>query len=232
MGRSPDTRPRRDDLAVDATSRVSAYLRFGCISPVALARVARQHPGGEHYCRQLAWRDFFYQLTAAFPDMATRDYRPRQQQRWHDDPDALRAWREGRTGIPIVDAGLRQLAAEGLMHNRVRMITASFLTRDLRVHWRHGYQHFSGLLADGDVANNAGNWQWMAGSGNHTRPGGVLNPLRQAHRFDRAGDYVRRYIPELAHVESAYVHTPWKLPGSQRRQLRYPGTHPRSRRLT
>jgi deoxyribodipyrimidine photo-lyase len=213
---------RRDDPAEDETSRLSAYLRFGCICPLALARAARQHPRGEQYCRQLAWRDFFYQVTAAFSDMATRDYRPRQQQRWHDDPDALQAWRDGRTGIPIVDAGLRQLAAEGFMHNRVRMITASFLTRDLRIHWRHGYRHFSRLLADGDVANNAGNWQWMAGTGNHTRPGRVLSPLRQAHRFDRAGDYVRRYIPELAHLHQAHIHAPWTLPGSQRRQLGYP----------
>ena len=213
---------RRDDLAADATSRLSAYLRFGCLSPAALARAARQQPGGEHYCRQLAWRDFFYQVTAVFPDMATKDYRPRLQQRWQDDPDALQAWRDGRTGIPIVDAGLRQLAAEGFMHNRARMITASFLTRDLRIHWRRGYQHFSGLLADGDVANNAGNWQWVAGTGNNTRPGRVLNPLRQAHRFDPAGDYVRRYVPELAHIHPAQVHTPWRLPASQRRQLGYP----------
>ena len=213
---------RRDDLAADATSRLSAYLRFGCLSPAALARAARQQPGGEHYCRQLAWRDFFYQVTAVFPDMATKDYRPRLQQRWQDDPDALQAWRDGRTGIPIVDAGLRQLAAEGFMHNRARMITASFLTRDLRIHWRRGYQHFSGLLADGDVANNAGNWQWVAGTGNNTRPGRVLNPLRQAHRFDPAGDYVRRYVPELAHLHPAQVHTPWRLPASQRRQLGYP----------
>jgi len=120
-----------------------------------------------------------------------------------------------------VDAGLRQLAAEGFMHNRARMITASFLTRNLGIDWRHGYAHFGSLLADGDVANNAGNWQWVAGTGNNTRPNRVLNPLRQAQRFDRAGDYVRRYVPELAGLDPDRIHTPWKL--SERDRPGYPG---------
>ncbi len=109
---------------------------------------------------------------------------------------------------------MRQLAAEGFMHNRARMITASFLTRTLGIDWRHGYRHFAALLADGDVANNAGNWQWVAGTGNNPRPGRVLNPLRQAQRFDPDGDYVRRYVPELAGLTRHYIHTPWKLPAS------------------
>jgi deoxyribodipyrimidine photo-lyase len=212
---------RHDDLAADDTSRLSAYLRFGCLSAVELARRAQGSPGGDEYCRQLAWRDFFYQVTAAFPDMARQDYRPRGA-RWHRDAEALDAWREGRTGVPIVDAGLRQLAAEGFMHNRARLITASFLTRSLRIDWRDGYRHFGRLLTDADVANNAGNWQWVAGTGNSTRPGQVLNPLRQGRRFDPAGDYVRRYVPELAGVDSALVHTPWHLPPARRRQLAYP----------
>jgi deoxyribodipyrimidine photo-lyase len=212
---------RHDDLAGDETSRLSAYLRFGCLSPLALAQAAQGKPGGEEFCRQLAWRDFFYQVTAAFPDMARKDYRPRGDQ-WHEDKDALDAWREGRTGVPIVDAGIRQLAAEGFMHNRARMITASFLTRNLRIDWRHGYRHFGVLLADGDVPNNAGNWQWVAGTGNNSRPNRVMNPLRQARRFDRAGAYVRRYVPELADVDTAHIHTPWNLPPSLRRQLAYP----------
>ena len=148
------------------------------MSPLELARAALLLPGGAEFCRQLAWRDFFHQVTAAFPDMGSADYRPGSRGWAQDpDPDALDAWRAGRTGIPIVDAGLRQLAAEGFMHNRARMITASFLTRTLGIDWRHGYRHFAGLLADGDVANNAGNWQWVAGTGNSTRPGRVLNPL-------------------------------------------------------
>jgi deoxyribodipyrimidine photo-lyase len=215
----------RDDLADPRTSRLSAYLRFGCISPIELARAALPRPGGEEFCRQLAWRDFFHQVTAAFPEIARADYRPgpgSAPRSWSADEGALDAWRAGRTGIPVVDAGLRQLAAEGFMPNRARMITASFLTRTLGIDWRHGYRHFRDLLADGDVACNAGNWQWVAGTGNNPRPGRVLNPLRQATRFDREGDYVRRYLPELANLPAPYVHTPWTLPAAHRRQLGYP----------
>ncbi|MGD0374811.1 MAG: deoxyribodipyrimidine photo-lyase [Streptosporangiaceae bacterium] len=212
---------RHDDLAGDQTSRLGAYLRFGCLSPLELAVAARGRPGGEEFCRQLAWRDFFYQVTAAVPDMARTDYRSHGET-WRDDPDALAAWREGRTGVPIVDAGMRQLAAEGFMHNRARMITASFLTRDLRIDWRHGYRHFFALLADGDVASNAGNWQWVAGTGNNTRRGRVLNMQRQARRFDPAGDYVRRYVPELAGLDAAQAHAPWQLGPGVCRRLGYP----------
>ena len=210
-----------DLLADDETSRLSAYLRFGCVSALALARDALTRPGGEEFARQLAWRDFFHQVTAAFPDIATTNYRPGTRD-WDDNPDVLDAWREGHTGIPVVDAGMRQLAAEGFMHNRARMITASFLVRTMGIDWRHGYRHFAALLADGDVANNAGNWQWVAGTGNNPRPNRVMNPLRQATRFDHDGDYVRRYVPELASLAAPHIHTPWKLPPAQRRQLRYP----------
>jgi deoxyribodipyrimidine photo-lyase len=214
-----------DDLAGDATSRLSAYLRFGCVSPLEVAIGALDRPAGdeqgEEFCRQLAWRDFFCQVTAAFPDIATKNYRPGPA--WHEDRRALDAWREGQTGIPIVDAGLRQLAAEGFMHNRARMVTASFLTRNLGIDWRHGYQHFDYFLADGDVANNAGNWQWVAGTGNNTRPNRVMNPLRQAQRFDWSGEYVCRYVPELAGLDPARIHTPWQLPPAQRVRLGYPG---------
>jgi deoxyribodipyrimidine photo-lyase len=218
---------QRDNLAGDRTSRLSAYLRFGCVSPLALAREALHRPDGAQFGRQLAWRDFFYQVTAAFPDIAVVDYRPgaagpRQRAQDAEDLDALDAWRAGRTGVPMVDAGLRQLAVEGFMHNRARMITASFLTRTLGIDWRHGYRHFRDLLADGDVASNAGNWQWVAGTGNNPRPGRVLSPLRQAARFDRDGDYVRRYVPELAGLAAPGIHAPWRLPAARRRQLRYP----------
>ena len=212
-----------DDLAGDATSRLSAYLRFGCLSPLEVAIGALDRPAGdgsgEEFGRQLAWRDFFYQVTAAFPDIARKNYRPGAA--WHQDDRALDAWRAGQTGIPIVDAGMRQLAAEGFMHNRARMVTASFLTRNLGMDWRHGYQHFGSLLADGDVACNAGNWQWVAGTGNNTRPNRVMNPLRQAQRFDSDGQYVRRYVAELAGLDPALIQTPWKLPAAQR--LGYPG---------
>jgi deoxyribodipyrimidine photo-lyase len=213
-----------DDLAGDQTSRLSAYLRFGCVSPLAVAIGALDRPAGneqgEEFRRQLAWRDFYHQVTAAFPDIARKNYRPGAA--WHADEHALDAWRAGQTGIPIVDAGLRQLAAEGFMHNRARMITASFLTRNLGIDWRHGYRHFDYFLADGDVANNAGNWQWVAGTGNNTRPNRVMNPLRQAQRFDKPGDYVRRYVPELAGLGASAIHTPWKLPAAQRERPGYP----------
>ncbi len=206
-----------DDLAGDDTSRLSAYLRFGCVSPLEVAIGAKDfggQPGGVAFTRQVAWRDFFYQVTAAFPDMARKNYRPGSS--WHEDSHALEAWRTGQTGIPIVDAGMRQLAAEGFMHNRARMITASFLTRNLGIDWRHGYAHFGALLLDGDVASNAGNWQWVAGTGNNTRPNRVMNPLRQAQRFDKAGQYVARYVPELAALDPAKIQTPWQLSGSLR----------------
>jgi deoxyribodipyrimidine photo-lyase len=202
-----------DDLPGDATSRLSADLHFGCLSPLELAVRAQRAggPGGEAYVRQLCWRDFHAQVTNAFPDLPRRDYRPRRDAGWRDDPDAVAAWQAGQTGYPIVDAGMRQLAAEGFMHNRARLLTASFLTRDLRIHWTAGAQHFFDLLVDGDIANNAGNWQWVAGTGNDTRPNRRFNLLRQAQRFDPDGDYVRRYVPELAGVPGRGVHAPWTL---------------------
>ena len=212
---------RRDDLDGGQTSRLSAYLRFGCLSPLEAAAGALDRPGGEEFCRQLAWRDFFYQVTAAEPDIARKDHRAAPAA-WRRDPDALEAWRAGLTGIPIVDAGMRQLAAEGFMHNRARMITASFLTRTLGIDWRDGYRHFGALLADGDVANNAGNWQWIAGTGHNTRPRQVMNPLRQPRRFDPPGGYVRRYVPELAGLGPDRIHAPWTLDGGYRRRLGYP----------
>ncbi len=193
------------------------------MSALSLALAARPLPGGEEFVRQLAWRDFFHQVTAAFPAIASRDYRPlRGGPDWAQDVGALDAWRAGQTGVPVVDAGMRQLAAEGFMHNRARMITASFLTRTLGIDWRHGYRHFAALLADGDVASNAGNWQWVAGTGNNPRPHRVMNPLRQAARFDPDGAYVRRYVPELAGLAAPHIHAPWKLPAAHRRQLGYP----------
>ncbi|MEW1738764.1 FAD-binding domain-containing protein, partial [Nocardia beijingensis] len=199
-----------DDLAADATSRLSPYLHFGCVSPVELAhRVDLVTEGGHAFARQLAWRDFHHQLLAARPSAAWSDYRPRAI-RWRDDQQAVDAWREGRTGHPIVDAGMRQLRAEGWMHNRARLITASFLTKSLRVDWRVGAEHFLRWLVDGDLANNQLNWQWVAGTGTDTRPNRVLNPLRQAQRYDPDGAYVRRWIPELAHLPGARVHRPWR----------------------
>ena len=155
--------PGRDDLAADATSRLSPYLHFGCISPLEVAHRAGDVAGAAPFVRQLAWRDFFHQLLATRPETAHEDMRPRGD-RWSSDDEALEAWKNGETGYPIVDAGMRQLLREGYMHNRARLITASFLVHDLRIDWRTGARHFFDLLVDGDVANNVGNWQWVAGT--------------------------------------------------------------------
>jgi deoxyribodipyrimidine photo-lyase len=197
-----------DDLPGDRTSRLSPYLHFGCVSANELAHRARHHPGGEEFVRQLCWRDFYHQVLAAFPALSWRDYRPRPGRKWREDDAIVDAWKEGRTGVPIVDAGMRQLAAEGWMHNRARLLVAAYLTRDRGVHWRPGAKHFMSWLVDADVANNYGNWQWVAGTGNDTRPNRRFNLLRQALRFDPDGDYVRRYVPELAGVAGRAVHHP------------------------
>ncbi|MEV0187012.1 cryptochrome/photolyase family protein [Kitasatospora purpeofusca] len=199
-----------DDLAADDTSRLSPYLHFGCLSATELVTHALRHdgPGAQAFVRQLAWRDFHHQVLAARPDAARRDYRERDD-RWHHDEEEAEAWRQGRTGYPIVDAGMRQLAHEGWMHNRARLLTASFLAKNLYLDWRVGAAHFLSLLVDGDVANNQLNWQWVAGTGTDTRPNRVLNPLRQADRYDPDGTYVRRWVPELAHLPGPSVHRPW-----------------------
>ncbi|MEU8827016.1 deoxyribodipyrimidine photo-lyase [Streptomyces sp. NPDC048636] len=212
-----------DDLAADATSRLSPYLHFGCLSPVELVRRARESggEGADAFVRQLAWRDFHHQVLAARPDAAHTDYRARQD-RWRADEAEIAAWKAGRTGYPLVDAGMRQLRHEGWMHNRARLLVASFLTKTLYTDWRIGARHFLDLLVDGDMANNQLNWQWVAGTGTDTRPNRVLNPLAQAKRFDPDGAYVRRWVPELAGVEGPRVHTPWRLPEDERSRLDYP----------
>ena len=185
-----------DDLAADATSRLSPYLHFGCVSAGEVVARALEREGAEPFVRQLCWRDFNHQLLASRPETAHEDLRPRPAP-WRDDEKALEAWRDGRTGYPLVDAGMRQLMAEGFMHNRARLVAGSFLTKDLGIDWRRGAEHFFELLVDGDVANNTGNWQWVAGTGTDSRPNRRLSPERQAERFDPDGVYVRRYIPEL-----------------------------------
>lgn len=212
---------RHDDLAGDVTSRVSPYLHFGCISPLEMIERLRERDGAEPYLRQLCWRDFYHQVVHAFPQIASREYRGRGD-RWSADERRFEAWRSGRTGYPIVDAGMRQLRREGFMHNRARLITASFLVKDLYVDWRLGARHFLDWLVDGDVANNYGNWQWVAGTGNDTRPNRVFNPLRQAERYDPDGEYVRRYVPELSSIAGKAVHQPWTLEPLLRRRIDYP----------
>jgi deoxyribodipyrimidine photo-lyase len=208
----------RDDLAADATSRLSPYLHFGCLAPRAVAAELGGLPGGEPFVRQLAWRDFFCQLLAATPDAAHRDYRGGAR-RWHDDQDGLAAWQAGQTGFPVVDAAMRQLTSEGFMPGRARMIVASFLTKDLSIDWRAGAGHFMAHLADADVACNQLNWQWVAGTGTDTQRHRIFNPTLQGKRFDQDGAYIRRYVPELAGLGRDSIHDP---PGQARRARRYP----------
>ncbi|MER7837528.1 deoxyribodipyrimidine photo-lyase [Streptomyces sp. NPDC096040] len=211
---------RHDHLAGDATSRLSPHLHFGTLSPVELVHRSRKAagPGAEAFVRQIAWRDFHRQVLAARPAAAIADYRTRHD-RWRSEYAAredVEAWKEGRTGYPVIDAAMRQLRHEGWMHNRGRLLAASFLAKTLYVDWRVGARHFLDLLVDGDVANNQLNWQWMAGTGTDTRPNRVLNPVTQARRYDPDGAYVRHWVPELAGIDGPAVHEPWKLRGPDR----------------
>ncbi|WP_338316322.1 deoxyribodipyrimidine photo-lyase, partial [Streptomyces bohaiensis] len=217
---------RHDDLPGDATSRLSPHLHFGTLSPTEIVHRARavSGSGAEAFVRQVCWREFHHQVLAARPAAAHDDYRAKHD-RWRSGGDAeddFAAWRDGLTGYPIVDAAMRQLAHEGWMHNRGRLLAGSFLTKTLYLDWRWGARHFLRMLVDGDVANNQMNWQWMAGTGTDTRPNRVLNPVRQALRYDPDGVYVRRWVPELADLEGAAVHEPWKLTGLERAQYDYP----------
>lgn len=217
---------QHDDMAGDATSRLSPDLHFGTISPAEAVRRATKAsgPGAEAFVRQLAWRDFHRQVLAARPAAAHDDYRTKND-RWRSERSAreeIEAWQEGRTGYPVVDAGMRQLRHEGWMHNRARLLTASFLAKTLYVDWRIGARHFLSLLVDGDIANNQMNWQWMAGTGTDSRPNRVLNPVTQGKRYDPSGAYVRRWVPELAGITGSAVHEPWKLKAKERAAYDYP----------
>lgn len=210
-----------NDLPGDRTSRLSAFLHFGCISPAEIVHKLRGRPGAEPFIRQLCWRDFYQQVLAARPDAAWSDYKHRGDH-WNVDADALAAWREGRTGFPVVDAGMRQLQREGFMHNRTRMIVASFLTKDLGIDWRVGAAHFLDWLVDGDIACNNLNWQWTAGTGTDTNPHRIFNPTVQGQRFDANGEYIRRYVDELRAVQGKAIHEPHLLAPAVRDALAYP----------
>jgi deoxyribodipyrimidine photo-lyase len=212
-----------DALGNDNTSRLSPYLHFGALSPLELVRKASGSgsAAAEAFVRQVAWRDFYAQVLAARPDVTTGDYRSRGD-RWHRSDEELTAWKEGRTGFPIVDAGMRQLLREGWMHNRARLIVAHFLCKTLYIDWREGAQHFVDLLLDGDIASNTMNWQWVAGTGTDSRFNRTYNVVLQARRHDPTGAYVRRYVEELAGLDDGYLHEPWLLPEAEREQLGYP----------
>ena len=207
----------RDVPGGDGTSRMSTYLRWGEIHPrTLLADLARRRSAAARtYRKELAWREFYADVLWHRPDSARRDYRSTIAGMEYDDPGpGFEAWKEGRTGFPVVDAGMRQLNATGFMHNRVRMIVASFLVKDLHVWWRHGASYFMERLADGDLASNQHGWQWVAGTGTDAAPYfRVFNPTTQGRKFDPDGDYVRRWVPELADLPANRIHEPQDVPG-------------------
>lgn len=208
--RVADYPTERDRPDLDSTSRLSIDLKYGTLSARTVAD-ALSAPQAAAFVRQIAWRDFYAHVLDAFPHTAERSMNAAYETlEWRNDPDGLEAWQAGRTGYPIVDAGMRQLAGEGWMHNRVRMITASFLVKDLLIDWRLGERHFRRLLLDGDVPQNVGNWQWVAGTGVDAAPYfRVFNPLSQSAKFDPEGAYIRRWVPELAKLSNEHIHAPW-----------------------
>ena len=210
-----------DDLGTDS-SRLSPYLHFGCLSARETeAQVARRRSkGAEEFRRQLAWRDFYAQLLLHHPEAARHELQPRfRSLEWEEDDRLLAAWCSGRTGYPLVDAGMRQLLASGFMHNRARLVVGSFLTKDLHLDWRHGEAHFMRHLLDGDEASNNGNWQWIASVGADPAPyfRRILNPTTQQRRHDPDGAYVRRWVPELRDVPPELLAEPWKMSDQQQR---------------
>ena len=211
----------RPDLA--GTSRLSPHLRWGEIHPRTILAGLASHPDepefGDHdvFRKEIAWREFYADVLANSPRTARENLDRRYDaMEWDTGADAdsvLLAWQQGRTGFPAVDAAMRQLLSEGWMHNRMRMVTASFLIKDLHLSWQLGARWFMARLADGDVASNSHGWQWTAGSGTDASPFfRVFNPIEQGKKFDPSGDYVRRYIPELAHLTGASAHEPWLAP--------------------
>ncbi len=206
----------RDLPAADGTSRLSVDLKYGWLGPRQVLRALHEAPwsaGREAFARQLAWRDFHAHVLASWPEARDEPLRSTMSAiRWRNDATEFDAWKQGVTGYPIVDAGMRQLRGEGLIHNRVRMIVASFLVKDLLVDWRSGERFLRRNLLDGDVAQNVGNWQWVAGTGTDAAPYfRIMNPVTQSRRFDPNGEYIRRWVPELAALSPDEIHAPWKV---------------------
>jgi deoxyribodipyrimidine photo-lyase len=229
-----DYKKRRDYPAVPATSRLSPYLALGVISPRRCLVEAAEANGGrmdsgrqgpETWISELVWREFYKHILVGYPRVCMgQAFRPETEQlEWSYDEEAFGAWCEGQTGYPIVDAGMRQLQGEGWMHNRVRMVVAMFLTKDLFIDWRWGEKHFMRHLIDGDLASNNGGWQWSASTGTDAAPYfRIFNPFSQSAKFDKDGDYIRHWVPELKDVPTAALHDPAKLDVSLRREAGYP----------
>jgi deoxyribodipyrimidine photo-lyase len=233
-----DYKERRDFPATDGTSTLSPYLAVGslthrqCIAAALDAnhnRFDSGNPGAVAWISEVAWREFYRHILVAFPRVSMhRAFKPATERiRWSDNDSHFQAWCDGRTGVPIVDASMRQLRSTGWMHNRVRMITAMYLTKDLFIDWRRGEQHFMRHLIDGDLASNNGGWQWSASTGTDAAPYfRIFNPITQSRRFDPDGEYIRRYVPELRDLVGAAgkgpIHDPSDLPPLARAQLDNP----------
>ncbi len=198
----------------DTTSRLSPYLKWGCIHPRQILNRLGRGKGEQTFMNELCWREFYADVLYHRPDSARRSFNPTMRKMEVDGgkraDERFEAWCDGMTGYPIVDAGMRQLRAQGWMHNRVRMIVASFLVKDLHVDWTRGASWFMHHLVDGDLASNQHGWQWTAGTGTDPAPYfRVFNPVAQSKKFDPDGEYIRRWVPELASLDGKAVHEPW-----------------------
>jgi len=209
--RYEDERDRPDH---DGTSRLSPHLHFGEISPVQIWDALAENAGSESYLRQLAWREFSYHLLCAYPKTVTEPFNAQFRRfPWRSNARRLKLWQRGRTGYPLVDAGMRQLWATGWLHNRARMVVASFLVKHLLVPWQHGAAWFLDTLVDADLANNTMGWQWVAGCGVDAAPYfRIFNPVLQGEKFDPDGEYVRQWVPELRALPAQWIHQPWAAP--------------------
>lgn len=213
----------RDFPAVKGVSYLSPHLRFGTLSIRALARFAHYHGGhgAETWLSELIWRDFYQMLLWHHPQVVEHAFKPQfDTLAWENDEAKFAAWCEGRTGYPLVDAAMRQLNQTGWMHNRLRMVVASFLTKDLQVDWRWGERYFARKLLDYDLAANNGGWQWAASTGCDAQPWfRIFNPVTQSEKFDPQGKFIRRYVPELLNCPDTYLHAPWTLPPQEQKRL-------------
>jgi deoxyribodipyrimidine photo-lyase len=219
----------RDLPAVDGTSMLSAYLRFGCISirrmiddaekTLQHAPTPQRSPIGK-FMDELIWREFYMSVLFHYPGLVHSNYREEfNKMPWKFSRKLFDAWKDGRTGYPLVDAGMRQLHQTGWMHNRVRMVVASFLTKDLRHDWRKGAEYFEEKLMDIELSSNNGGWQWAASTGVDPKPLRIFNPRLQSERFDAEGDYIRRFVPELRRVPKKFIHSPHTMPPVLQKEL-------------